>query len=386
MPVTLGIDRLLSSEYKQLRGKRLGLIANQTSQTSSLVPTIDAIWDHEELELVALFGPEHGVRGDAQAGAKVEDSKDLRTGLPSYSLYGKTLKPTPEMLENVDALVFDIQDAGVRFFTYIYTMAYAMQAAAENGLEMVVLDRPNPITGVAVEGNVLEPGFESFVGLYPIALRHGMTVGELAHLFNKEFGINCNLTVIEMAGWKREQWYDETGCFWTIPGPNVPTLDSITVYPGTCLIEGTNVSEGRGTTRPFEQIGAPWIDARELWMAMRELNLPGVEFRQAHFVPTFHKYKDEPCHGIQLHITDRNKFQPVLTGLHLVATIKRLYPKAFAWREPYEETGRLPFDLLMGTDRVRKMLDEGVSVEEIAAGFEPELQKFQGMREKYLIY
>lgn len=385
MRVKLGIDRLLTVEYKRLKGKALGVIANQASQTSSLVPTIDALWDHPELRLTALFGPEHGVRGDAQAGAKVQDSKDPRTGLPSYSLYGSTLKPTGEMLANVDVLLFDIQDAGVRFFTYIYTMAYAMQAAAEHGLQMVVLDRPNPITGTMVEGNVLEPGFESFVGLYPIALRHGMTVGELAQLFNSEFDINCDLIVITMDGWQREQWYDETGCFWVSPGPNVPTLDSLMVYPGTCLIEGTNVSEGRGTTRPFEQIGAPWIDARELWLAMRALKLPGVEFRQAYFTPTFSKYQGEPCQGVQLHITDRSAFQPVLTGLHLLAAIKRLYPEDFKWREP-NAAGKYFFDLLAGTDRVRQMLDAEVPPEKIAAGFGPELARFHAVREKYLLY
>lgn len=383
--VRLGVDRLLEAEYRKLKGKRLGLITNQTGQTSDLVPTIDALWEHPELNLVALFGPEHGVRGDAQAGAKVASAVDPDTGLPAYSLYGETKKPTAEMLEGVDVLVFDIQDAGVRFFTYIYTLAYAMQAAAEHGVEVVVLDRPNPITGTRVEGNVLDPHFASFVGLYPIALRHGMTVGEIAGLFNAEFGIGCTLHVISMAGWRRSQWYDETGAFWTIPGPNVPTLDSATVYPGTCLIEGTNVSEGRGTTRPFEQVGAPWIDARKLWQTLRQMELPGVAFRQAHFTPTFHKHQGQACHGVQLHVTDRDAFQPVTVGLHLVAAIRSLFPDQFAWRQwGGDETHA--FDRLMGTDAVRKRLEAGDGVAEIEASFAPALAAFGRVREQYLLY
>ena len=373
-----GVDRLLDSEYKILEGKRLGLITNETGQTSELVPTIDALREHPKLNLVALFGPEHGVRGYAQAGARVSSNVDPGTGLPVYSLYGESLKPTPQMLSEVDAIVFDIQDAGVRFFTYMSTLAHVMQAVADTHIEIVVLDRPNPITGTRVEGSVLDPDFASFVGLYPIALRHGMTVGEMAIMFNEAFDIRCRLSVVRMDGWKRSWWYDETGAFWVLPGPNVATLDSATLNPGTCLIEGTNVSEGRGTTRALENFGAPWIVARRRRRSLRELDLPGVAFRQAYFIPTFHKYQGELCAGVQLHVTDRGAFQPVTTGLYLIATLKSLYPDVFEFR-PH-------FDRLMGTDSVRKRLEAGDSVESIVASWEPDLERFRKLRAKYLLY
>jgi uncharacterized protein YbbC (DUF1343 family) len=378
MGLRLGIDRLLGSEYKKLEGKRLGLITNETGQTSNLVPTIDALCEHPRLNLVALFGPEHGVRGYAQAGARVSSSTDPGTDLPVHSLYGKSVKPTPEMLSEVDAIIFDIQDAGVRFFTYMSTLAHVMQAAVGTDIDIVVLDRPNPITGTRVEGTVLDPNFASFVGLYPIALRHGMTVGEMAHMFNEAFGIGCKLSVVRMEVWSRSSWYDETGAFWVLPGPNVATLDSAILYPGTCLVEGVNVSEGRGTTRAFENIGAPWIDARELWRNLRALDLAGVAFRQAYFIPTFSKYQGELCAGVQLHVTDRDTFQPVNTGLHLIATLKSLYPELLEFR-PH-------FDRLLGTDTVRKQLEAGDSVESIVASWAPELERFCQLREKYLLY
>jgi uncharacterized protein YbbC (DUF1343 family) len=376
--VRVGVDRLLDSEYKKLKGKRLGLMTNETGQTVNLVPTMDALREHPSLNLVALYGPEHGVRGYAQ-GTRLPSSVDAATGLPVYSLWRKgSLKPAPEMLSEVDAVIFDIQDAGVRFFTYMSSLAYVMQAAVDRGIEIVVLDRPNPITGTRVEGTVLDLSFASFAGLYPIALRHGMTAGELAMMFNQEFGIGCELNVIPMEGWKRSWWYDETGLFWVLPGPNVATLDSATVYPGTCLIEGINVSEGRGTTRAFESIGAPWIDARELWRRLRALDLPGVAFRQAYFIPTFHKYQGELCAGVQLHVTDRNAFQPIRTTLHLISAIRSLHPQHLEFRSY--------FDSLMGTDTVRKQLESGVDVDSIVAGFTPDLQHFDKLRAKYLLY
>ncbi|MGI6083786.1 MAG: exo-beta-N-acetylmuramidase NamZ domain-containing protein [Limnochordia bacterium] len=376
--VRLGVDRLLDSEYKKLEGKRLGLMTNETGQTADMVSTIDALLEHPALDLVALFGPEHGVRGYAQ-GTRVPSRADPTTGLPMYSLWRQgSLKPDPEMLDAIDAIVFDIQDAGVRFFTYMSSLAYVMQAVVDRDIEIVVLDRPNPVTGTRVEGTVLDPEFSSFVGLYPIALRHGMTAGELATMFNQEFGIGCKLSVITMEGWKRSWWYDETGLIWVPPGPNVSTIDSTTVYPGTCLIEGVNVSEGRGTTRAFELIGAPWIDARELWRRMRTLDLPGVLFRQAYFIPTFHKYQGELCAGVQFHITDRHAFDPIRATLHLISVIRKLHPEHLEFRSY--------FDRLMGTDTVRKQLESGEDVDSIVDGWTPDLESFLRRREKYLIY
>lgn len=381
--VLLGIDRLLHGESKLLHGRRLGLVVNQTSQTSELMPVIDAIRGDATLRLTALFGPEHGVRGDTQAGVKVGTGNDPATGLPAYSLYGEHIKPDAGMLTEVDTFVFDIQDAGVRFFTYIYTLAYVMQAAAEHDREVVVLDRPNPITGSRVEGNVLEPGFESFVGLYPIALRHGMTVGEIATMFNHEFSIGCRLQVLEMQGWKRSMWFDQTGCLWVPPAPNMPTLDTAIAYPGTCLFEGINVSEGRGTTRPFEVVGAPWINAGELWAALRELKLPGVVFRQACFTPTFDKYKNELCQGVQVHVTDRDAFLPVTAGLHMLCVIRELYPEKIEWRAG---DSTYAIDELTGGDQVRHKLEGKVPVPQIEAAFTDKLGQFMEMRRKYLIY
>ncbi|NLN19980.1 MAG: DUF1343 domain-containing protein [Firmicutes bacterium] len=376
--IRLGVDRLLDVEYARLEGKRLGLMANETSQTADMVSSIDALLEHPKLNLVALFGPEHGVRGYAQ-GTRVPSGTDHVTGLPMYSLWRQgSLKPDPEMLEAVDVIIFDIQDAGVRFFTYMSSLVYVMQEVADTDIEIVVLDRPNPITGTRVEGTVLDPEFSSFVGLYPIALRHGMTAGELARMYNEEFGIGCNLSVITMEGWKRSWWYDETGLIFPPPGPNVSTMDSAVVYPGTCLIEGTNVSEGRGTTRAFELIGAPWIDARELWRRMRTLDLPGVVFRQAYYIPTFHKYQGELCSGVHLHVTDREAFDPIRTTLHLISVIKELHPEQFEFRSY--------FDRLTGTDTVRRQLESGTDVDSIVDSWSPDLERFLRLREKYLIY
>lgn len=383
--VTLGIDRLLQYRRLRWRGQRAGLVANQTSQTATLMPTIDALQAHPGIRLSALFGPEHGVRGEAQAGEPVAAARDPATGLPVHSLYGATTRPTPEMLNGLDVIFIDLQDAGVRFFTYVYTLSYVMEAAAAQGIGVVVLDRPNPITGGRVEGNVLDPAFRSFVGRYPMALRHGMTMGELAGWINNVCGIGCRLDVVAMRGWRRSQWYDQTGCFWVQPGPNVPTLDTLTVYPGTCLVEGTNVSEGRGTTRSFEVIGAPWIDARRLWQRLRAQELPGVAFRQACFRPTFSKYAGDVCAGVQLHVTCRDRFLPVLTGLALIEAIRDLFPESFRWRR---EKPREPcfFDLLMGTDQIRKQLEAGHSAATICRGFDAGLEAFNRQRARFLRY
>jgi uncharacterized protein YbbC (DUF1343 family) len=359
---------------------------------------------------VALYGPEHGVRGDAQAGEYVPFYMDTRYDLPEYSvpvfsLYGQSIKPeagmfknideymrsfdmkdvgkVPEhsMIESIDVLVFDIQDVGTRIYTYIATMAYCMEACAENDIDFIVLDRPNPINGVNMEGPVLEfPEYSSFVGLYPVPVRHGMTAGELASLFNDKFlEKKANLTVIPMEGWEREMWYDETFLPWVIPSPNMPTLATATVYPGQVFLEGTNVSEGRGTTKPFELFGAPWIDGLRLIEELNRLNLPGVKFREAWFTPTFSKFKGELCGGAQIHVVDRTAYRSFDMSLFIIKTIMDIYPDSFTFHEEY-------FDKIMGTSRIREALEKGVAVEDIIKGYEKELHNFSQLRKPYLLY
>jgi uncharacterized protein YbbC (DUF1343 family) len=381
----LGIEVLLDDQKELIEGKRVGLITNPTGVDQELNSIVDLLHNDPEVELTALYGPEHGVRGSAQAGEYVEFYTDEKTGLPVYSLYGATKKPTPEMLENVDVLLFDIQDVGTRFYTYIYTMAYAMEAAKENDIPFIVLDRPNPLGGTEVEGPVLETPYKSFVGNYEIPLRHGMTVGELAKLFNEEFAIGADLTVVKMKGWKRDMYYDETGLQFVMPSPNMPTLDTALVYPGAALIEGTNVSEGRGTTKPFELIGAPFINADNLAQQLNSLNLKGVSFRAASFTPSISKHAGKLSHGIQIHITDRAEFEPVVTGLHIVKSIHDLYPEDFAFRAE-DSRGISFFDQLIGNGWVRDAIEEGKSVEWIESQWKDELKDFKEVREDYLIY
>ncbi|SIT72720.1 Uncharacterized conserved protein YbbC, DUF1343 family [Edaphobacillus lindanitolerans] len=376
--ISLGVDVLLGDQKDLIRGKKVGLITNPTGVDKDLNSIVDLLHNDPEVELTALYGPEHGVRGDAQAGQYVEYYIDEVTGLPVYSLYGKTRKPTPEMLEGVDVLLFDIQDVGTRFYTYIYTMALAMEAANENGIPFVVLDRPNPLGGEKVEGPVLDPEFASFVGQYAIPLRHGMTVGELARLFNTEFGIGADLTVVEMKGWKRKAYFDDTGLPFVMPSPNMPTLETALVYPGAALVEGTNLSEGRGTTKPFELIGAPFVNSTELAAALNDLQLPGVKFRAASFTPTFSKHSGKLSHGVQIHVTDRDKYQPVETGLHIVKTVHDLYPE--------DVTLTAFFDNLIGNGWIREGIENGMSVEEMKAQWKNELKKFEKVRKQYLIY
>lgn len=385
--VVVGLEVLLAERIDLIRGQRIGLIVNPSSVDSELRHAIDLFHNRPEFGLVALFGPEHGARGDAQDQIEVEKYSDEATRLPVYSLYGETRVPTPEMLSGIDALVFDLQDVGARYYTFIYTMAYVMQAAARDGKRVVVLDRPNPIGGIAVEGNVLDPEYRSFVGLYPLAVRHGMTVGELALLFNREFQIGCRLDVVEMRGWRRRMWYDQTGLPWVPPSPNMPTLDTATVYPGMCLIEGTNLSEGRGTTRPFELAGAPGVSPHLLAEELERQHLPGVRFRPAYFRPTFHKWHGELCGGVQLHVTDRRRFKPYLTGIAVIAAFRRHF-KGFEWRRPpYEcEYHKLPIDILCGTDKIRKMIEAEAPLESFEASWRPELEEFKKLRAGYLLY
>jgi len=378
-----GVDVLLDDPSTIMGDARVGLITNPTGVTLGLYSTLDAFHEHPRIDLTIVFGPEHGARGDAQDALPVESRVDEATGISVYSLYGEVRKPTAEMLEGVDLLVFDIQDVGARFYTYISTLTYALEAAEKHGKRIVVLDRPNPINGVAVEGNIPEPGFESFVGLHPVPMRHGFTIGELALLANE--GIGAELRVVPMEGWSRGMWFDETGLPWVQPSPNIPTIETATVYPGTCLFEGINVSEGRGTTRPFEYIGAPWIDARGWAPALNVLGLEGAVFRPCHFTPTFDKYRGELCGGVQLHVTDWDAFKPVETGLHMLATCIDLWPDKCQWRTT-TESNLLHFDILVGTDKVRNALTEGGSVEDIVGGWKGDLDSFMERREDFLLY
>ncbi|MFD6210500.1 exo-beta-N-acetylmuramidase NamZ domain-containing protein [Peribacillus sp. NPDC060253] len=378
--VSTGIEVLLKEEKNVLRGKKVGLITNPTGIDSKLNSIVDLLHDDPDIQLTALFGPEHGVRGDAQAGASVEYYIDEKTGLPVYSLYGKTKKPTPEMLKDVEVLVFDIQDVGTRYYTYIYTMAYAMEAAKENDIPFIVLDRPNPQGGESVDGPVLESEFSSFVGLYPIPLKHGMTVGELAMLFNKEFNIGADLKVIQMKGWKRDMDYDDTGLPFVMPSPNMPTVSTTFVYPATGLIEGTNVSEGRGTTKPFELIGAPYINSDELAGKLNALRLPGVKFRAASFTPMFSKHAGTLSHGVEIYVTDREEFKAVPTGLHIIKTIHDLYPGDFEFLKANN------FSLLIGNGWVRSRIEDGSSVNEIMKEYQVTQDAFKKVRKHYLLY
>lgn len=384
-----GLDVILDSRTDLPAASRIGLIANAASVNSRLQNAAELFNQHPQLDLKSLFGPQHGTRGETQDNMiEWESFRDDRTGLPVHSLYGATRKPTREMLEGLDALIFDLQDAGTRVYTFISTMALAMDAARESSVRFVVLDRPNPINGVQVEGNVLEPAYSSFVGLFPIPMRHGMTAGELALMFNVGFGINCDLEVVRMEGWRRDMWHDETGLEWVMPSPNMPTVETAAVYPGTVLLEGTEISEGRGTTRPFEIVGAPYVDPFKLVELLVAKKLPGVVFRPLRFQPTFNKFAGRLCGGIQIHVMDRRKFKPVLTGVAIVSAVRRLYPDEFRWKEPpYEYVDdKLPFDVIAGTGCLREQIERGASLAEIEASWQDQLAVFTDRRKKYLLY
>ncbi|WP_172799263.1 exo-beta-N-acetylmuramidase NamZ domain-containing protein [Bacillus sp. FJAT-29814] len=380
----IGLDVFLEKYTQDYKGKRIGLVTNMTGVNQRLTPTIDLFHEHPDLQLTALYGPEHGIRGDAKEGEKVESSVDPYTNVPVYSLYGASKKPSKEMLDPVDVVFFDLQDIGARYYTYIYTMAYMMETCAEYGKQFVVLDRPNPISGAAVEGNFVEEAHRSFVGLYPIPNRHGLTVGEMALLYKHEFGIDCDLAVIPMEGWNRELYYDETGLFWVPPSPNTTGIDMAVLYPGTCLVEGTNLSEGRGTTRPFEYVGAPFIDGYRLARAFNGKMLPGVLARAVSFMPTYQKHKDTVCEGVQLHVTDRRALHSLRTGLTLLELIAEMYPNDFHFVF-YEPTQRYMFNLLSGTDRLQNYILNGegnVFLEQC----EKHAEAFKIQRKPYLLY
>jgi len=405
-----GIEVFLEKHLDLVRGKKVGLLTNPTGADNGLRSTVDLLARHPGIKLVALYGPEHGVRGDAQAGQYVPFYIDRKYNLPEYnlpvfSLYGQSMKPEPGMLKKIDeymrsfdtkstgkapergmigdldVMIYDIQDVGTRVYTYIATMAFVMQACAENGIEFIVLDRPNPINGLDMEGPILEyPGFSSFVGLYPIPERYGMTIGELARLFNDQFlSQKAKLTVVPMEGWKRTMWFDQTGLPWIIPSPNMPTSDTATVYPGQVYLEGTNVSEGRGTAKPFELFGAPWIDGYELAAKLNALGLPGAAFREAWFTPTFSKFQGLLCGGCQVHVTDRSAYRSFAAALHIINTVRDMYPDKFEFHKDY-------FDKIMGTSKVREAIEAGTPVRAIVEGLGPGLDAFLELRKPYLLY
>ncbi|MBI4419098.1 MAG: DUF1343 domain-containing protein [Ignavibacteriales bacterium] len=381
--VTVGADRLLSDEFRLIRGKRIGLVTNHTALLRNGVHLADSLARHSDVRLVALFGPEHGVRGEAAAGAVVDDTVDVRTGAHIYSLYGRTYKPTPEMLSGVEVLLYDVQDVGTRFYSYISTMTYAMEAAAEAGIPFIVLDRPNPLTGSRVEGFVLDDSLKSFVGLYPIPIVYGMTPGELAAMINGEGwlrnGVRGDLTVVRMSGWTRTMWYDQTGLPWLPPSPNMRTLETAIVYPGSCLLEGTNLSEGRGTDRPFENVGAPFIDGKCWAEELNALKLPGVRFDAITFRPNASKHAGSECGGVKISVIDRKEFQPVKTGLALLSTARRLYPSDFQWY-------RRSIDRLAGSVLVRTMIETGERSDRILDLHAKRVEEFVRRRTSYLTY
>ena len=387
MSVTLGSERLLASTA--LDGRRVGVVCNPASVDGQLRHVADRLAAHPAARLSAIFGPQHGFRSDVQDNMiETQHGHDEVRRVPVYSLYSEVREPTAEMLRGLDVLVVDLQDVGVRIYTYIYTLANCLKAAKRDGIKVIVCDRPNPIGGVQVEGMVLVPGFESFVGMYPIPMRHGMTIGEIARLFNEHFAIGADLEVITMEGWTRELYWDETGLTWIISSPNIPTFDTTTVYPGAVLFEGTNVSEGRGTTRPFELIGAPWVIAERFAEAMNRRELPGVFFRPALFEPTFHKHAKQGCAGCQIHMRDRWTFRPVEAGVALIDAFRSASPEQFAWKPPpYEyEFEKMPIDCLAGSSVLRQQIESGVSPREIARSWQDDVDRFDAIRRKFLLY
>ena len=385
--VRLGSDVLLGSHH--LWGTRVGIVCNHASVDHALRHIVDRLIAEPDIELAAVFGPQHGFRSDVQDNMiETPHRNDAARRVPVYSLYSDTREPTAEMLRDVDVLVIDLQDIGARIYTYIYTMANCLRAAARHGVPVIVCDRPNPIGGIQVEGSTLVPGFESFVGQFPLPMRHGMTIGELARLFNDGFGIGANLEIAPMERWHRDMYWDQTRLPWIMPSPNMPTLDSAIVYPGTVLFEGVMLSEGRGTTRPFELVGAPWIDADKFAAAMNSLELPGVYFRPAVFQPTFQKFAQEACGGCQIHVLHRDEFQPVLTGVALIDMFRRFDPSRFAWRPPpYEyELHKAPIDILAGSDALRRQIETETPLKAIAASWCADEANFQRVRHPYLLY
>jgi len=385
----IGIER--HAEIKKLlKGKRVSVVCNISSVDGKFIHCVDVL-KALGVNVRSIMGPQHGFVLDKQDNMKESpDAVSPEYGIPVYSLYGKSREPQSNMLKDIDAVVLDLQDVGARYYTFIYTMANVMKACARLGIEFVVLDRPNPLNGITVEGGAVQKGFESFVGMYPISNRHGMTVGELALMFNEEFGIGCEFRVIKLDGWNRKKYWDElgTGRSWVMPSPNMPTFDTALVYVGQCLLEATNISEGRGTTRPFEIFGAPFVDHKKFLAHNAIKSLKGVTLRPLYFEPTFNKFKGEVCKGFQIHVVDKNKFNSLKTGLAVIYALHDLYPNKFKFTPPpYEyEYKKMPIDILLGSNVPRTILEKGVSFKEFCDQVDEGREQFMNIRKKYLIY
>jgi uncharacterized protein YbbC (DUF1343 family) len=395
-PVQTGLARLLSGSYRgRLEGQRVGLATHPAAVLPDLTGAADALLA-AGVRLTVLFGPEHGLDGAAADGAGVSDARDRRTGLPVRSLYPPPASAGPgleiaeaareALFRDIDVLLFDMQDVGARFYTYISTLRQLLSAAGQNGHPIIVLDRPNPINGRDIEGPGVDFGYESFVGAANIPVRHGLTIGEVARYMNGELDLGANLTVIEMAGWRREMWYDQTGLPWAPTSPAMPHLSTATVYPGTCLVEGTNLSEGRGTALPFEVIGAPWLDGYALADRLNNAGLSGVRFRAMRFTPSASKHAGEACEGVQLRVTEREAFRPVLAGVTLLAACREQAAEQFSWRAPERSGARPHIDLLAGGSGVRQRLDHSCAPEEVTAGWDDVVAAFTARRATYLLY
>lgn len=387
--IRLGIEELLSNRLDVVRGARVGLVCNQASVDHNLSHAADLFREERTCRLTALFGPQHGIRGEVQDNmVESPHSLDSETGLPVYSLYSETREPTEQMLSEVDAIVFDMQDVGCRIYTFIYTLANCMRAAQKYGKRVIICDRPNPIGGVKVAGTILEPEYASFVGQFPLATRHGMTVCELAQMFKEHWEINCELELVLMDGWSRDLWFDETDAPWVLPSPNMPTIEAATVFPGTVHVEGTQMSEGRGTTRPFELIGAPYIGAARYKRELDACNFSGVTFRSCYFQPTFQKHAGRTCGGVQVHVIDRETFEPVMVGVAAIKIARDLYPEKFIWKDPPYEyvSDQNPFDVIAGTGKLREALERGDSLQDIEGSWKKGIVDFTVMREKFLLY
>ncbi len=394
-PVATGLDLLVASApqaedvLRVLRGRRVGLLLNQASVDASLRHAIDLLVGRPDFSVGALFGPQHGIWGTTQDNmVEWEGFHDPRLDLPVYSLYGEHRKPPLHTLDGLDAMLVDLFDVGARYYTFLWTATLVMEACAERGIPLCVLDRPNPLNGVDLEGPFAEPAFASFVGRFPVAVRHGMTMGELLTMFNQTEQIGCDLHVVRIAGWERRQWFTDTGLPWVMPSPNMPTLDTAIVYPGMCMVEGTDVSEGRGTTRPFEIVGAPWVDGVDLARALDAEELPGVIFRPLQFEPTFQKHARQTCGGVAIHVVDRDSFRSVQMAVALFVALRRLYGGSFSWKQPpYEyEAVKMPIDILAGSTRLRSQIDGGVAASRIVASWAEDLRVFEAMRREFLLY
>jgi len=388
--VTVGANVLLSEEFNLIKNKSIGIITNHSAIVSSGTHLVDTLFNTNNIEIKALFGPEHGIRGDAPDGHSIKDGVDTKTDLPVYSLYGKNRKPTKEMLEGIDLIIFDIQDIGARFYTYISTLYYAIQSSAENDIPIIVLDRPNPINGLTVDGPIRKEEFKSFVAIAPIPIQHGLTIGELAIMFNNEGWIGtkrkADLTVVRMRDWKREYFFDDCNLKWVNPSPNMPSLNTAIIYPGMCLIEGVNVSEGRGTYSPFLQIGAPYINSKELLKSLNKFDHPGISLEEITFTPESipnmsvkPKYLNEKCNGIKISITNKNEIQSLKFGIQVLYSINKLYPEEFKYRRNW-------LDKLFGDTYLKEMLESGNTPDEIYSVWEDDVELFKQLRKKYLLY